>query len=223
MRVTLKKGSYHRSYSLQRKGLSGLSFDLQSSESGYVKRERKGGLVMHASIPIALFSFFHLVSFIFFFSQCFLFSILSSLLLSCLPPLLFMVTNFYTVCHYRIYPFYPSTVFCFLWASLQDCPLTYQLSNHYICLKCVGCTTLHFQKKLFVLFLTSHSFCFTLINWIKLSHHLPLWHASSGPSPHLPLLDEMPFQQDILPKKLGQEPQNRPCFLPITKLHPQIP
>ena len=26
---------------------------------------------------------------------------------------------------------------------------------------------------------------------IKLPHHLPLWHASSGPSPHLPLLGEM--------------------------------
>ena len=36
---------------------------------------------------------------------------------------------------------------------------------------------------------------------IKLPHHLPLWHASSGPSPYLPLLDEMPSQMDISPKE----------------------
>ena len=40
----LRKGSCHRSYTLWKNGLNALSFDSQSSESGSVKRERKGGL-----------------------------------------------------------------------------------------------------------------------------------------------------------------------------------
>ena len=55
---------------------------------------------------------------------------------------------------------------------------------------------------------------------IKLSHHLPLWHASSGPRPHIPLLGEMLSQQDISPKKLEWESHNRPPFLLTVKPHP---
>ena len=57
----LKKGSCHRSYTLWRKGINGLSFDSQSLESGFVKRERKGCLLMHASIPTI-----HFLSLVFF-------------------------------------------------------------------------------------------------------------------------------------------------------------
>ena len=56
------------------------------------------------------------------------------------------------------------TVFGFLWASLQDYPLTCRLSSHYFCPECVGCTTPHFQTKLLVLFLTFLCFCFTSID-----------------------------------------------------------
>ena len=131
-----------------------------------------------------------------------------SLFYSVLPLAFFPTTPptvygypFYTVCHYRIYNFCPSTIFGFLWASLQDCPLACRLSSHYLCTKCVDCTTLHFQTKLLVLFLNSFSFVST--QWIrfKLPHHLPLWHASSDLSPHLPLLGEMSSQQDIPPKE----------------------
>ena len=57
----LKKGSYHKSYTLWRKGLNGLSFDSQSLECGSIKRERKDGLLMLVSIPI--FTFFLLSQF----------------------------------------------------------------------------------------------------------------------------------------------------------------
>ena len=57
----LKKGSYHKSYTLWRKGLNGLSFDSQSLERGSLKRERKDGLLMLVSIPI--FTFFLWFSF----------------------------------------------------------------------------------------------------------------------------------------------------------------
>ena len=53
----------------------------------------------------------------------------------------------------------------------------------------------------------------------RFSLHLLLWHASSGPSPCLPFLGEMPSQQDIPPKKLRRELQNRYPFLPTTKSH----
>ena len=128
-------------------------------------RERKCGLLMHAPLLIALlslwFSFYSIFLFVFV-SPCSLFSLLPFAFLP--PPLLFMATPFYTICHFGIYPFCPSTVFGFLWASLQDYPLTYQLSNHYLCLECVGCITPHFQTKLLALFLTSLCFCFTSID-----------------------------------------------------------
>ena len=54
----LKKGSCHRSYTLWRKGLNGLSFDSQSLERGSIKRERKDGLLMLVSIPIFTFFLF---------------------------------------------------------------------------------------------------------------------------------------------------------------------
>lgn len=114
-------------------------------------------------LPYYFFSSFLLLSlFIFSFSLSVFSPPYSFLpLASCLSLLLFMATPFYIVCYYRIYPFFPLTVFGFLQASLQDHPLTYWLSSHYLCLECVGCSTLHFEKKLLVLFLTALCFCFT--------------------------------------------------------------
>ena len=40
---------------------------------------------------------------------------------------------------------------------------------------------------------------------IKLPHHVPLWHASSDFSPYLPILGEIPSQQDISPKEVWVE------------------
>ena len=51
-------------------------------------------------------------------------------------------------------PFVPKaqpTVFGFLWASLQDYPLTLWLPDHYFCLECACCNTLHSRTKFFVL------------------------------------------------------------------------
>ena len=123
---------------------------------------------MHASLPTALFFLFGFLLIFFsyllplrvFFSLYYLFST------SCVLPssLLFMATPFYTICHHGIYLFCPSTVFSFLWASLQDCLLICQLSSHYFCLECVGRTIIHFQIKLLALFLTFLCSCFTLMD-----------------------------------------------------------
>ena len=129
------------------------------------------GLLMHAFVSTIYFSslVFFLV-FLSFLSNVFVyafvfyfFSFLSiSPLFSFLPPfLLFMATSLYTICHCVIYPFCPLTIFGSLWASLQDCPPAYWLSSHYLCSECLVCTTLHFQTKLLVLFLTSLRSYFT--------------------------------------------------------------
>ena len=110
----LKKGSCHKSYKLWKNCLNGLSFDSQSSESESIKRERKCGLLMYASIPTVFFlslwlsfqSFFLFSGYsMYFFVYYSLFSTTS------VAPLLFMTTPFYTICHCGIYPFCPSTVF----------------------------------------------------------------------------------------------------------------
>ena len=161
MRVTSRESSCHRSYMFWRKGLNDLSFDSRSSKSGSIKRERKCDLCM----PLFLMFTFSLVFFLIFlllFSFVFSCIPLSFFSTSCIPPpLLFMAIPFYTICHCGIYPFCPLTVFVSLWASLQDCPLACQLSSHYLYPECAGCTTLHFQTKLLVLFLISLCSCFT--------------------------------------------------------------
>ena len=76
----LRKCSCHRSYTLWKKGLNGLSFDSQSSESGYVKRERNRSLLMHAFVPTI-----HIPSLIFF------------------PVFLSILSNFVRVCFYFLF------------------------------------------------------------------------------------------------------------------------
>ena len=79
------------------------------------------------SIGATLYSYCFTFSLVFFSHLVFLpflslsmFSILFFfLLLACLASiLLFMATPFYTIYHYGIYPFCPSIVSDFLWASL---------------------------------------------------------------------------------------------------------
>ena len=176
---------------------------------------------MHASIQLPYFLSGFLLLSLFTFS--FSLHVFSSLFFptSCLLPLFYCLwLPFYTVCHYRIYNLCPSIVFGFLWATLQDCPLT------------AGCLGITSTQSVLVAPLSisrqNYLSCFLPLSifvspqWIriKLPHHRPLWHASSGPSPHLPLLGEMSSQQDIPLKKLGREPQNRPPFLPTAKPHP---
>ena len=108
-------------------------------------------------IFISFLSSFFVYSFVFY-------SLLSFYFSSVCPPFIVHNYPFYTICNCRIHHFFPSTAFASLWVSLQDCPLAYWLPNHYLCSKCVGCTTLHSQTKLLVLFLTSLCFCFTHLN-----------------------------------------------------------
>ena len=54
-RVTSREGSCHGSYTFWRNGLNGLSFYSQPSDSGFVKSERKCGLLMYASISTVYF------------------------------------------------------------------------------------------------------------------------------------------------------------------------
>ena len=131
-------------------------------------------------MPLFLFIFFSPSGF----SVCSFFSFFLPLLPSFL---LFTATYFYITYYCGIYHFCPSTAFGSLWVSFQDCPLACQLPSQYHCSECVGCTTLHSQTKLLVLFPTSLCF-FTSLIWIRIKplYYLPLWYASSGSNPHLP-------------------------------------
>jgi len=139
------------------------------------KRWFIGACLYFYHITFSLVFFLPLSLFYLFFSlPCFLLPILFYLSFIFPPLLLFMATPFYTICHYEIYPFCPSTVFGFLWASLQECPLICWLSSHYFCPECAGCTALHFQTKLLVLFLTFLRFCFTSVDFEAFSTLTPM-------------------------------------------------
>jgi len=113
-----------------------------------------------------------------------------------LPPFIHgYIPSFYIARSHRISLFVPkasSTIFGFLWAFLQDCPLTRWLPDLYLCLEYGCCTTLHFRTKPFVLFLPL-TFS-TLPEWIRIvgsfftylydMHQVALAHC-------LPLLGEM--------------------------------
>ena len=98
----LKKGSCHRSYTFWRKGLNGLNFDSQSSESGCAKRERKDSLLIDASILTV-----HFLS-LWFSSQSFF---LFSLVFPCVP-FLFPLLSF------LLPPLHPSIPFHCSWLPL---------------------------------------------------------------------------------------------------------
>ena len=121
----LKKGSCHKSFTLWRKGLNGLSFDSQSLESGSVKRERKCSLLMHVSIPTVYFlSTWFSFQYFFFLSD---FSVYSPIFYSffsttSIISLLFMTTPFYTIYHCGIYPFFSLNCFWLLLGTPQGLP-----------------------------------------------------------------------------------------------------
>ena len=114
---------------------------------------------------------------------CSIFSFLSiSPPFSFLPPLLlFMATPLYIVCYCMIYPF------CLYRTAHQrvSCPTTTSAQDVLV-------APLFISEQ-------NYLFCFLPLSvlispiWIRIkpSLHLPLWHALSGPSPYLPLLDEM--------------------------------
>ena len=120
------------------------------SGGGSVKRERKGGLLMHTFIfaVSSLFLIYH-----FFFSHS-LFFLLSFPWV--LPPLLKATSLLFIWLHsMRFLPFVPKaspTIFG-LWASLHVYPLTCWLPGHYICPECACYTTPHSWTKLLILFL----------------------------------------------------------------------
>ena len=123
----LKEGFYHRSYALCKKDLNGLRFDSQSLRE-WVCQERekkKGGLLMHVSIPTTYISLVFCMFFLFLCSFSSFFLPLLPFIFSPFPPLfsLFTTTLFYTICHGGIYHFYPSIAFGSLWVSFQDCLL----------------------------------------------------------------------------------------------------
>ena len=74
------------------------------------------------------------------------------------------------------------TIFFFLWAPLQDNPLTCWLPAHYLYSECVCCTI--FIPGQNSLFCSSPFPLSALPEWIRiegsLSLNLPIWHASSG-------------------------------------------
>ena len=156
----LRKGPCHRSYTLWKNGLNSLSFDSQSLESGSIEREKKGGLLIHAFVPTIHFpSLVFFSIFLSFLSKFFVYAFVFYFLFSFyLPSVLFFASSL-TV---HGYPFiYRLLLYDLPLLSLQDCPPACQLSNHYLCSGCVSCTTLHFQTKLLVLFLTSLCSYFT--------------------------------------------------------------
>ena len=156
------------------------------------------------SIDAFLYFYYFTFSLVFFSHLDFLpllslsmFSLLYSFLLlafSSLPLLLFMDTPFYTVCQCGIYPFCPLTVSGFLAFCGHLSRTTHSLA---------GCPTITSAQSVLVALLSiskqNYLSCFLPLSvfvspqWIriKLSHHLPQCHASSGPNPHLPLLGEM--------------------------------
>ena len=161
---------------------------------------------MHFSISITHAFLWFLCSFSFpSFSSLFYLYFLPWLFLS--PLSLFTTIAFYTVCHGRIYHFYPSKSIFTPQPLLARCGRPSKIA-HWT----VGCpattTTLYwlhhtsFPNKNGLSCLLP-LFVFTTLIWIRVNllPHLSLWHASSGSSSYLLLLGERSSQQDIFPQK----------------------
>ena len=170
-------------------------------KSGFVKREGKYGLLMHAFFLSCFLS-----SFTTFFFLCPL--SLSFLLLSCRGLLLlsFMATSsFYSELipwDFSLLPLELHQLF------LVSCRHPFKTVNNPLVarpLPLLSTFSLYHYS-----FHNKISFCLILLQtstsgfkWIRiwLPYHLPLWHASGGPSrlPHL--LGKIPSQQNIFPKE----------------------
>ena len=138
-------------------------------------------------------------------SSCFLFSILSYFLLFFPPP--FTIHGYPILYHLQLWdlpllspqPFLASCGHLSKIAHSLACYLAITFAQSVL----VAPFSI-FRKNYLSCFLPL--FFFVSPQWIriKLPQNLPLWYASSGPNLHLPLLGEMPSQQDLSPKKLGR-------------------
>ena len=173
------------------------------SRGGSVKRERKDGLLLHASIFCRVF-FLHYLPLSFFFVlllEVFLpiFSMDSSSPYLGLPLsfLYYLIPWDFSLLSLRLHqPFFSLGTF------LQDYPLTHCLLDHYLRLECVCCTTPHSRTKLLILFLPF--LLSILLEWIRI--RVSLFTYSYGmhrvvQALCLPLLGELPSQQGIFPKE----------------------
>ena len=157
-------------------------------------------------MPLFLSFTFSIVFFLIFLSfllslLVFFFPLLFLFYLSPPSSLIVYGCPFYIVYHCRIYPFVPQ-----LFLAPYGHP---SKTTHYP----AGCPATTSTQSVLVAPLSisrqNYLSCFlplfalVLPLWIriKLPHHLPLWHTSSGPNQYLPLLGEMPSQQDISPKE----------------------
>ena len=186
-----------------------LGFDSQSFRGWECQEEEKRWSTDACFFFYCFFSlpffFYHFVFFSFllwFFFFFFSYSPLRGFLF------LFMATSlpFILLDSMGFLPFVPkasSTIFSFLWAFLEDYPLTHRLPGHYLCSKCACCTTLHSRTELFVLFLPLP--LFVLPAWIRIGGSLSLYYPYGmhqvTPALCLPLLGEIPSQQSIFPKR----------------------
>ena len=139
--------------------------------------------------------------------HAFFLSILSFLsfylsLLSFLSLSLFTTTTFYTIYHCGVYHFYLSIAFSSFWCPSRTAhwPAGYSTTTS---IQSVLVAPLSIPRKnCFSCFLPLSIFTPLIQIRVKLPHHLPLCHASSGPSPYLPLLGEMSSKQNISLKKV---------------------
>ena len=145
---------------------------------------------MHAFTLITR-TFFHYSCFSIFLS----FFILLLLLLSYCAHL----WPFYTACSDKIYHFYPFNCFWLVVGVLLGLPIGLPVAQPPP-LYCVGCATPHSQTKV-VFFCFLLSFGVSIRIRVNPLPYQPLQRASSCSSSYLPLLDEMPSQQEISPNR----------------------
>ena len=145
---------------------------------------------MHAFTPIT-HTFFHYSWFSIFLS--FLFSIY------CCCCTVHVYGLFILPTVIRFITFTPLTLFGLLWVSFQDCPLVCRLLSHNLYTMLVVPHLIPRQKQFSFVFYSPLVFPSGIR--VNLLPYQPLQHASSGSSSYLPLLDQMPSQQDISPNR----------------------
>ena len=148
---------------------------------------------MYASIPNTYVSLIFCMFFFFFFFSLSLTS--SSFRLLLLLPL--TIHSYPFIYHLPCWDFPFLLLYCFwlLIGVLPGLPTSLLATQPLPLLRVCWLHHSPFLDKIACFVFTSLCFHFTPPNKdlaLFLSHHLPLWHASDGPSPYLPLLGEMP-------------------------------
>ena len=118
-------------------------------------------------------------------------------------------------------PFYPNH-FC-LGVSvgvLLDHPLVCQLPSHHHLPMLAVLYPITRQRNLFCLLV--HRGIPIQIR-VDILFYYPSWHAPSDPNSFFPLLGGMSSQQDISPKRVWAETQNRLPLLPTVRPYPLLP